>query len=192
MTQSEKKRRESIAAFIKRVDGLSDSERSILKKNGGRLLKDADAAALMAFYKALGDIDKSIPKDRMFPIACMRCMWDREIEQENAIPFAVAMGQYFPSKRREKFSTEGGEENEENSSMERRMIKLLDLRWDADGILCLNVWRIAKMLKNEGKVINMVILGDDFWIWNAESKKVQCRWAEEYYRANKEEEKNAD
>ena len=105
MTQSEK-RRESIAAFIKRVGGLSDSERSILKKNGGKLLKDADAAALMAFYKALGDIDKSIPKDRMFPIACMRCMWDREIEQENAISFATAMGQYSPSKRREKFSTE--------------------------------------------------------------------------------------
>lgn len=190
MSKSEE-RRERIAAFLKRVDALSDSERTVLRKSGGRLLKDADAAALMVFYKALGNFEEPAFQDRMFPIACMYCMWDKETAQEDQTPLAAAMGQYASEKRRREGSVKW-DESEKTDPMERRLIKLLDQRWDTDGILCLSVWRMVKMLKNEGKVINMVFLGEDFCLWNAGSKSVQCRWAEEFYRANKEEEKNVD
>ena len=146
MSKSEE-RRERIAAFLKRVDALSDSERTVLRKSGGRLLKDADAAALMVFYKALGNFEEPAFQDRMFPIACMYCMWDKETAQEDQTPLAAAMGQYASEKRRREGSVKW-DESEKTDPMERRLIKLLDQRWDTDGILCLSVWRMVKMLKS--------------------------------------------
>ena len=78
------------------------------------------------------------------------------------------------------------------SGMERRLLRLLDRKWDRDGILCTDLWRMVKQMKNEGNIIDMVSLGWDLCNWNAEGRKVQQHWLQVCYQKKKEEEKNAD
>ncbi len=198
--------KEDVLNIIDEVDKLSTVKRIALKRCCGKLLKDANMQAIMAFYQVYslpGKFDRA--KDCLFAVACMRCMWDtkekkedgkqertekedegkeNEGKEEKTVTFEKAL-----YRKRKEFEKEGFMGW---SGMERRLLRLLDRKWDKDGILCMDLWRMVKQMKNEGHIIDMASLGLDLCYWNAESRKVQQRWLQVCYQEKKEEEENAD
>lgn len=179
--------KEYILNIIEKVDKLPSSKRTALKRCCGKLLKDAGAGAALTFYQVYSLPEKfGWAKDRLFAVACMRCMWDAKAEridgekEDEIVPLEKVLNR----KRRETDEQDSGGW----SGMERRLLRLLDRKWDKDGMLCTDLWRMVKQMKNDGNIIDMVSLGMDLCDWNAGSRKVQQRWLQVCYQEKKEEE----
>lgn len=171
---------EQITLFIQHIDELSQADRVVLKRNCGMLLKDADAKAIMIFYRELNKVHISNKREeRLFPIACMRCMWDKDEIKGRVISLPQALRQCIRDQKK-------------GSGIEKRLVKLLDQEWDQDGLLCLNIWRMVSWIKKERFLIDMVSLGQDFYNWNTENKCVQKDWLKICYGTQKEEKENVD
>ncbi len=140
-------KREDISEIIEGICKLPARERTALKRCCGKLLKDADAGATMAFYQVYSlPANLDWTKDRLFTVACMRCMWDVLGEEEKTVPIEKVLYK----KRRELEEKDSGGW----SGMERRLLRLLDRKWDRDGILCTDLWRMVKQMKM--KVISLI------------------------------------
>lgn len=199
-------KKEDVSKIIEEIDGLPALQRTALKRCCGKLLKDANMQAIMAFYQVYplpGEFEWA--KDRLFAVACMRCMWDTKEKKEDR-------KQESMEKEDESKENEGKEEEtvtfekalyrkrkeleKEDSigwfGMERRLLRLLDRKWDKDGMLCTDLWRMVKQMKNEGYIIDMASLGRDLCYWNAEDRNVQQKWLKVCYQEKKEEEENVD
>ncbi len=180
-------KKEEVADFIQ--NELSASERIALKRCCGKLLKDANAKAATAFYKVFFLPDKW--KERLFAVACMRCLWSFEDVVEygkSAIPFEMVL-----RKKRQDLEQKDLEQKDLGwSGMERRLIRLFDRRWDRDGLLCADIWRMVEQMKRDGYMVDMVSLGMDLCRWNWESKWVQQRWLQVCYSEKKEEKQDVD
>lgn len=171
---------EQITLFIQHIDKLEQADRVALKRNCGMLLKDADTKAIMIFYTALNGVYISSEKEEiLFPIACMHCMWGKDEIKNKMISFPQALRQCI-------------KDPQKGSGIEKRLVKLLDQKWDQDGLLCLNIWRMVNRLKKERFVIDMVSLGQDLYKWNKKNKEVQKNWLKICYGTQKEEKENAD
>ncbi len=72
------------------------------------------------------------------------------------------------------------------------MLRLLDRRWDGDGLLCTDLWRMKNEEYMKGYVIDMASLGWDLCSWNADNRKVQQEWLRVCYQKDKEEEQNVN
>ncbi len=187
-TKSEWIEKEDISDIIEKIDGLPAVKRTALKRCCGKLLKDAGSGAAIAFYQVYSLPERfNWTRDRLFAVACMRCLWDVKEEQEKEnpeIPFEEVL--YLMRRELEKKDSGGW------SGMERRLLRLLDRKWSKDGMLCMDIWRMVKQMKSDGHCIDMVSLGLDLCNWNAESKKVQQHWLQVCYQEKREEEQNAD
>lgn len=175
--------KEKVEKLLQEIDELPNPERIALKRNSGKLLEDADARARIAFYKALSKTGNTAENEkRLFPIACMYCMWKtEEVREQIAVPFEDAMQKRI-NQEKTKVNTE------------KRLFKLLDQKWDdQDGLVCRNIWRMIRQIKNEDKVlIDMVSLGIDFCKWNYSNQPVQKQWVKVCYGTKKEEEENVN
>lgn len=193
--ESEWIKKEDISKILEDIDNLPAPKKIALRRCCGKLLKEASAEATMAFYQVY-----SLPKkfdwarDRLFAVICMYCFCVAKDKNENQekkktiIPFKKAL-----CKKREQL-----ERNDFDgwSGVERRLLRLLDRRWDGDGILCTDLWRMIKQMKNEeymkGYAIDMASLGWDLCSWNADNRKVQQEWLRVCYQKDKEEEQNVN
>jgi|GEM_PF-607821 len=189
--ESEWIKKEDISRILENLDHLPAPKKIALKRCCGKLLKDASAEATMAFYQVYCLPEKfDWAKGRLFAVVCMSCLWNTEEEKENEekkegiVPLEMAL--YKKRKQLERNDSVGW------SGMERRLLRLLDQKWDGDGLLCTDLWRMIKQMKSEGYIIDMASLGLDLCSWNAESRKVQQKWLKVCYQEKKEEEQNVN
>ena len=153
---------------LKGLKDLSAGERATLKRCAGKCLREADAGALQAFYKACGGQVPVWAQERYFAAACLACLWKEE-ERRADKPLAQCL-QILNRNR----DTEG---------MDHRFRALLDTPWnDEEGYLIAKLARLVKQVKAAGAGVSPDFerLLDDLLAWNSDSRYVQRRWMEQY------------
>lgn len=156
--------KEEYRAFLGRLCALENGERAALKRTSGVMLADADSKAVSAFYRCLPHGTPHWQEDRWFAVACLRCMWDAEIEAGD--PFEKIVGRMVQSA-------------ELSESTSHRAEALLDTAWDEDGYMLTKLTRMAKLLRQKtgSASIDFAALLEDLIYWNAENQSVQRKWA---------------
>lgn len=157
--------------FIESVDALPVGARAALRRAGGRGLVTGGGDAISAFYQALPSGVPEAQEERWFIGACIRCLW--KPEDPKGIPMQEAMGRYSKTP-------------EASDSFSSRMAAILDTPWDMDGFLIAKLWRMARLLKQKGYVIDAASLIEDLRGWNAPTGFVQRQWARAFYMSEKE------
>lgn len=148
--------------FFAALNQCSSGERASLRRNCGKLLKDADGAAVVLFYRYA---PRGIPdwqEDCWFAAACFACLWEGD---GPGIPMEQALAQL----------------KQTSDSMEHRLAGLLDIRWETDGYLLGKLSRIVKMAKAKGIVVDCSRLLEDLIYWNGSTQSVQRKWAKAMY-----------
>lgn len=148
--------------FFAALQQCSTGERASLRRNCGKLLKDADGQAVVIFYRY---VPRSIPawqEDYWFAAACFSCLWDGDA---HFIPLEQALAQLKLT----------------SDSMEHRLAGLLDQRWEADGFFLGKLSRIIKLAKAKGIAIDCALLLEDLLYWNSSTQSVQRKWAKAMY-----------
>lgn len=156
--------REEYQAFLERLRTLGNGDRAALKRASGVMLADAGGKAVSAFYRCLPYGTPQRQEDRWFAVACLRCLWDVEIEAGE--PFEEIVGRMI-----------WGEELSESAG--HRAEVLLDTAWDEDGYMLTKLTRLVKLIrqKSSGAPIDFAALLEDLIYWNAENQSVQRKWA---------------
>lgn len=157
-------REKRISDFMKRLDTLSTGERAVLKRSVGKMLREADARAVAAFYRCY---PVSESEERWFAAACMHCLGNDEGKT------AKPLQDILSDLRKEEALSD---------SMQNRLTGLLDLKWDRDGYLLTKLARMVKMVKAKGYVVDCGALLQDLLDWNNESQYVQRKWARSFYQ----------
>ena len=147
--------------FLGRVDKLSTGERAALRRAGGKSLEQADANALAAFYRVLPHDISQYKEDCWFQGACIRCQWKPEDTMQIKMETALSM------ENRKQYG----------ESLRKRLMALLDTTLDEDGFLAIKLWRLAKLLKQKGYVIDCAELIYDLCGWNNHRRFIQKKWA---------------
>ena len=155
--------------YFEGVNALTTGQQAALRRCAARSVKEADAAALQAFFSALPP-QKAWERERAFTTACIMCLWKPE-ERVSAEPFAKCLGRL----RRLK-----GEDNWKG--LDSRFRGIIDTPWnDDDGYLAVKLVRLAKMLKNSGAGYpDPESLYKDLKNWEHPDRFVQRRWMEQY------------
>ena len=148
--------------FFDLLQKCSTGERAALRRNCGRLLKDADGQAVTVFYRCLPREVPQWQEDRWFAAGCFSCLWDEDAKAE---PLEAVFSRM----------------KEDSDSMEHRLAAMLDLQWDADGYLLAKLCRIIKMVKSKGAAVDCESLLKDLIYWNSGSQSVQRKWARTMY-----------
>ena len=151
--------------FFDRLKKCQTGERAALRRNCGKLLKDADGKAVLVFYRCLPRDIPQWQENRWFAAACFSCLWD---EDESGETLELIFAKL----------------KEDSASIEHRLASLLDLQWDEDGYLLVKLCRIIKMVKAKGKIVNCQELLKDLIYWNSSNQNVQRKWARSMYIRN--------
>lgn len=166
---------------IERAQRLSIGERAALRRMAGQPLSVADGRALQAFFHALPPETQFIEREQRvwFTVLCIACLWD--VEEAHAAGSLAGMLRSYTRRH-------------ETNGMDNRFRSLLDARWDEDGYLAGKLARLARMLRADDRqaMPDMDQLLDDLRWWNSDGRRVQLRWANEYYLSKEEEETNVD
>lgn len=148
--------------FFSRLTKCTTGERAVLRRNCGKMLRDADGQAVEAFYRNLPFDVPVWQEDLWFAAACFSCLWNDGEEP-------AALEDIFRGMK------------ESSDSMEHRLAILLDMRWDEDGFLLSKLCRIVKMAKSKGYVVDCGKLLEDLIYWNSPHQSVQKKWARAMY-----------
>lgn len=156
--------REEYHSFLSRLNGLGNGDRAALRRACGTMLFEADGKAIAAFYRCLPHGIPQWQEDRWFAAACLRCLWDREME--GGEPFERVIGRMI---RAEELS---------ESTLHRAEV-LLDTDWDEDGYLLTKLTRLVKLVrqKSDRAPVDFGALLEDLLSWNVENQFVQRKWA---------------
>ena len=158
---------EKSGEFFSRLAGCATGERAVLRRNCGKLLKDADGQAVAVFYRNLPFGVPEWQEDRWFAAACFSCLWG-----DGETP--AALEDIFRDMK------------ESSDSTEHRLAALLDMEWDGDGFLLGKLCRIIKMAKSKGYAVDCEKLLGDLVNWNSPKRYVQKKWARAMYIKNDE------
>lgn len=160
--------REEYNSFLLRLKYLGNGDWAALRRAAGTTLAEADGRAAAAFYRCLPYDVPQWQENRWFAVACLRCLWDADIE--GGEPFEKIVGQMV---REEKLS----------DSTSHRMDVLLDTVWDDDGYMMTKLNRIVKLVrqKSDRAAVDFAALLEDLIYWNAENQSVQRKWARSIY-----------
>lgn len=155
---------ESYHSFLNRLKVLGTGDRAALKRSAGIMLSDADGKAVAAFYRCLPFGIPQRQEDRWFAVACLRCLWDADMEGGESVEQII--GQLI---RDEKLS----------DSTLHRVEVLLDTDWDEDGYMLTKLARLVKLIrqKSEREPVDFAAMLEDLIYWNAENQSVQRKWA---------------
>ena len=150
--------------FFQRLNERSAGERAALRRAAGTLLRDADSAAITAFYRCLPPVVDQAQEGKWFAVACLSCLWDAGEESGKPLEqiISVLMGSDKLSK-----------------STAHRVETLLDTKWDADGFMLTKLTRLIKLIrqKSDRAAVDFAALLDDLIRWNYDSQTVQRKWA---------------
>lgn len=165
-------RKQNIAAFFTRLDGLTTGERALLKRAAGTMLCNADGRAMTVFYRVMPGQEITM-EDRWFAVACFSCLWDagsEGIELERILSVLKT----------------------NSDAMEHRIASLFDLRWEPDGYFLTKLCRIIKMARQKGYCVDCAALLEDLLYWNADTQFVQRKWARTMYKITDTEQEKGE
>ncbi len=151
--------------FFSELQKCTAGERASFRRNCGKLLKEADGQAMMAFYRCLPRQTPQWQEERWFAAACFSCLWDAD-------------------QRGEPIENIFSELKDDSDSIEHCLASLLDLSWESDGYLLGKMCRIIKMIKSKGMIVDCSLLLDDLIYWNSSKQSVQRKWARAMYIRN--------
>ena len=151
--------------FFLRLRQCSAGERAILRRNCGKMLKDADGKAVITFYRCLPFAVPTWHEDRWFAVGCFSCLWN---DEQVGVPIEEIFGKM----------------KDDSGSLEHRLAALLDMSWDADGFLLGKLCRMIKMSYAKGYVVDCEKLLGDLILWNMDTQRVQGKWARAMYMKN--------
>lgn len=151
------------------VKRLSTGQQASLKRSAGRTLREADAAALQAFFTAVPP-QKPYNREKAFAVVCGICLWKSE-QRNNTKPFAECMHILRLQK-----GTDGCD------GLDARFRNLIDTAWnDDDGYMAAKLTRMLKLLKSsEISCPDPEGLYKDLCNWDHPERFVQRRWMEAY------------
>lgn len=150
--------------FFQRLNRLGTGERAALRREAGTMLREADGAALAAFYRCLPLKVEPVQESKWFAVASLRCLWNAR--EENGASF-------------EKVIAELIRKSELSDSTRHRVEILLDTPWDADGYMLTKLSRLVKLIrqKSDRTPLDFSALLDDLIRWNSDSQISQRKWA---------------
>jgi CRISPR type I-E-associated protein CasB/Cse2 len=150
--------------FFARLNQLGSGERAALRREAGTMLREADGAALAAFYRCLPASVDAVQESKWFAVACMRCLWDAG--EENGKPFERVIAELI-------------KRSELSDSTRHRVEILLDTRWDSDGYMLTKLARLVKLIRqrSDRTMLDFPALLDDMIYWNSEFQISQRKWA---------------
>lgn len=149
--------------FFKRVLKLNSGNQAALKHSAGIMLNDADGKAFTAFYQAFPPSDEYDNKieEKYFLTACIQCLWKPE-DLSKAIPIEKALSKLIRN----------GESNKD--TLLRRVQALINVSWDS--YMAAKIYRLIKLCRSKGYVIDCEMLAQDLKNWNRRDKRVQKKW----------------
>lgn len=155
---------EGCLSFLNRLKLLGNGDRAALKRAAGTMFAEADGKAVAAFYRCLPFGTPRWQEDRWFAAACLRCLWDADIQ--GGQPFEKIVGRMLWE---EKLSESTG----------HRVEVLLDTAWDEEGYMLTKLTRLIKLIrqKSDHEPVDFAALLEDLIFWNAENQSVQRKWA---------------
>ncbi len=151
------------------IDRLTSGQQAALKREAGKQLQDADAAALQAFFTALPTAlpyeVHSYEHERYFAVLCLMCLWKPE-NRSAPTHFAECLRKISDTE------SAGG-----------RFRALIDTDYNPeDGFLISKLARLVRQVRS-GKIAQYPdfeqLLGD-LLHWNDHSRWVQREWMEIY------------
>ena len=143
--------------MFENMERLSKSGRVKLRRAAGKMIHEVDAETISAFYTA--------------------CHCKREYEEKAFLAACLLAGQDTNGNTLLAKAWKEHIEREKSASLERRMIKLLDMQWDGNYASAL--WRIVKMLDRMD--IDYEKLVWDIIHWDDEDRNVQKNWLRMIY-----------
>ena len=163
------------------IDLLTPAQRVSLKRSAGKLLSEADANTLQAFFTAANYVEER-NTEKAFAAICIACLWSKE-ESVNPIPFAKSAGKLRASKPQDN-----------RNGLDSRFHNLIDTDWiDRDGFLISKLARLAKMMKSsdmpcpDPEDIYTSLNG-----WNHPDRYIQRRWMKDYLYPEPKETENKE
>ena len=167
---------QNIHDFFMKLEGFSVKEKLLFRRAFGRSLNEADAAALLKFYSILPKEIPAYDEEKWFFAACVHCLPKEYVE--NPLPLDQAIWEYKQISKREETFTE---------SFEKRVIVILDMRWDDSGMLLNRMSNMIRFLESKNFFIDGRGLLNDLLRWNREDKVIQKRWVKNYVYNEEEE-----
>ncbi len=163
--------------YFSRLRSLGTGERAALRREAGKMLRQADGRAIAAFYHCLPSEADPRQEDRWFAAACLSCLWDADAPEgkpfEQIVAALIRAGAL-------------------SDSIRHRVELLLDTDWDADGYMLTKLTRLIKLIrqKSDRAAVDFEALLTDLLFWNSERQTVQRKWAKEIYSAAESKNEN--
>ncbi|SEH22687.1 type I-E CRISPR-associated protein Cse2/CasB [Selenomonas sp. KH1T6] len=169
--------KEKIADWLEKVQIRLEKDkglRSVLKRAAGKTMPAAGGAAMAAFYKLPPSPSW---EQACFTVVCLMCLWEVE-DWKKGKNLALAAKNCLPADRRESFG--------------KKLETLMDLSIDEDGYFQSKLYRVIKLIKNKGALVDASQLLYDLVRWESDSRFIQKRWVKEFYQDAKEDESEGE
>lgn len=147
---------------FKTLHVLEPRGRIVLRHSAGKMVNMSDAETMMLFYRALPQGIPDYLHDRWFFAFCIDCLW--EPDQPNKKPLENIFSELLNG-------------SESTASLQKRIMSLMDSKWDDDGYFAVKMLRIIKFVKQKGYAIDAASLLQNFLHWNDDSHWIQKKWA---------------
>lgn len=163
-----RKRRDAFWQRLQDAVERDNGIRTILKRNAGTQLCEAEGNATAAFYRIYGGgLVSEWKEDRCFFAVCVSCLWKPE-DWKRAVSMVEGARKFLDSESKETFG--------------KKMKVLMDLPWDRDGFLAGKLCRLLKFCQSKGIVVDGKELLEDLLSWDRDDRQIQRKWAREFYR----------
>lgn len=156
-------------AFFEAFKRLGKGDKAALKRSLGTPRAEAGAAAWAALYRLLPG-GRPRAEEAYFLIACGVCLFERL----NAPPRPLVACLR--------------ELSAESDGAERRLVQLMDIPLEDDGYFSVKLSRILRMLYQKGMNVDFAGLLEDLLDWNRNGRRVQLRWARDFFGARAKDE----
>lgn len=156
-------KKQEIADFLNRVAKLSAEDKTfnvLMRKSVGLRYDEISSRVRVAFLRA--DPPARMNFDKALLCAGLQCKWSQQ-ELNRAVD--------LPSikHRLDKFGA---------NTLEKRILKALDIPWDKDAFLMGKIVRLVDMCKQKGYVVDCKHLLYSLSFWDSPSRLIQQEWCE--------------
>jgi hypothetical protein len=144
---------------------LTPSDLSALKRCAGKMIGQANAGALMSFYRAAGTAAIS-PEECSFAALSISMLW-RESDHPKVRPMEEILRDMLQANT-----------PEENLGLMNRVRATLDTKWAKDGFLLGKIANLSRIIRTAHPdwAPDAILLTKDIRDWNLENRSVQRRW----------------
>lgn len=162
--------------FFENISDIPDNDRILFRKAFGKRLNEVDSKTLLRFYSILPNSIRAGEEERFLFSVSVHCLWDENGEERIALDEAIW-----------KYKQNSILDGSYTDSFEKRIVTIMDMRWDDSGMLLMKLSQIIKFLKTKGLAIDGKELLSDILRWNDKDRIIQKRWAKTYNHFKEEE-----